>query len=180
MIVSDHGGREFGKCSRRKRPGIFRCRFLRCRLMKRVHRAAKSTGSLLCRKSGKKKGRKRELSALNSGGEGGIRTPEALIRTCTLSRGVHSTSLPLLRRDPSERLLRSKQKKPGCRRINRSVGSSPPRLVSTERTKNSMIIEKKQKVFSPKRFARVRVGNAQKRKNRRFFSEPTASELVVR
>ena len=31
------------------------------------------------------------------GGEGGIRTPEALIRTCTLSRGVHSTSLPLLR-----------------------------------------------------------------------------------
>ena len=32
-----------------------------------------------------------------TGGEGGIRTPEALIRTCTLSRGVHSTSLPLLR-----------------------------------------------------------------------------------
>lgn len=35
------------------------------------------------------------------GGEGGIRTPEALIRTCTLSRGVHSTSLPLLRSVPS-------------------------------------------------------------------------------
>ena len=43
------------------------------------------------------------------GGEGGIRTPEALIRTCTLSRGVHSTSLPLLRGNPCRRQARSKR-----------------------------------------------------------------------
>lgn len=60
------------------------------------------------------------------GGEGGIRTPEALIQTCTLSRGVHSTSLPLLRRDPTDVLPRSKQRTLGYLSNGLGIGSRLP------------------------------------------------------
>ena len=57
-----------------------------------------------------------------TGGEGGIRTPEALIRTCTLSRGVHSTSLPLLRRNPSACDRGRCVSQAGCSCICRRIG----------------------------------------------------------
>lgn len=58
----------------------------------------------------KKNTAERQYSFELTGGEGGIRTPEALIQTCTLSRGVHSTTLPPLRRSViSQKLMRTKE-----------------------------------------------------------------------
>ena len=54
--------------------------------------------------------------------EKGDSNPRGLIRTCTLSRGVHSTSLPLLRRNPSACDRGRCVSQAGCSCICRRIG----------------------------------------------------------
>ena len=80
--------------------------------------------------------------------KGGFEPPRPVIWTCTLSRGVHSTSLPLLRRDPASFLARSKRSEKRCRvsaAASDQLRRGPPDI---RETKNSMIRRKKQKPFS--------------------------------